>query len=194
MYRRTFVVLKKAASLQNTVLLGLLLLVIALFILPEATRQIKQCSPGKPLIDHLVLFQPSEVYNTISAYDKRGRSLYVAVELTADLVLWIVAAAFLCSLLIWSASKISNNTMGIKYLVFLPCSLMVINALENGCIIWMLLNFRQPLYFLIGLTAFLALLKWLLTLVCLSIVAFQLFRICTVQFHLLQQRLFKEAD
>ncbi|GJM32507.1 MAG: hypothetical protein DHS20C18_15080 [Saprospiraceae bacterium] len=171
--------IKKTASLKNTLLLALLFLIMSLFIMPEATKQIKQYSHETGLIDKLLYYPPSKVYAMLSAYGERGRNLYLVVELTADMVFSIVIAAFLGFLLIWSSLKSRNFSIKMKYLLWLPVALLLANWLENGGIIWMLINFPEQYFFLALVTSFFTLSKWILILICGGIAGWNLVKLST---------------
>ena len=177
MNRKRQLIIKKIATPQNTLLLGLLFLIMVLFIMPEATKQIKLCSFNTGLIDGIFYHTPEQVYNKIFAYGEKGRKLYVAVELTADLFLYIVIAAFLSSVLILMATKSHNKAIQFKYLFWLPASAMIANFLENGMIILMLVIFPKKYFFIAIFTSIFAFFKWFLIILCLIILFWNLVRI-----------------
>ena len=186
MNRKNLLAIKKTATLKNTILFGLLLLVMGFFIMPEATSQIKQYAHETDIIDGLFYYSPEQLYDMIAAYGKKGRQLYIAVELTADLVFSIVIAAFFSSLLIWSGAKSGNKVIKINYLFFLPALSMISNWLENGGIVWMLARYPEKYFYLALATSFFTFSKWILLLLCLFIAVWNLLRIIFIKFHFFQ--------
>ena len=184
MNRKKQLIIKKTATLKNTLLLGLLFLIMAFFIMPEASKQIKQYAPQTDLIDDLFYYFPDQVFNLVEAYGEKGRKLYIVVELTADLVFSIFIAAFFSSLLVWSASRCRDNSIAIKYLLLLPFLSMLANWLENGGIIWMLSRYPEKYFFLALITSFFTFSKWMLTIICLCIAGWNLFKLFFKNFHL----------
>ena len=173
MTRKNKLLLKRTATLKNTFLLALLLMILGFFIMPDANSQIRQYAPDIPIIDALFFYFPEQLYRMISEYGAKGRSLYIAVELTVDLFFFIVIAAFLCFFLIWSSSKINAKTLKIEFLVFLPLLSIVANCLENGGIVWMLIFYPEKFFYLALLTSLFTFSKWILIISCLGIAGWQ---------------------
>jgi len=165
---------QETASLKNTVLLGLLFLFVAFFILPEATKQILQYGEETNLINGKFYFSSAQIYQMLSEYGDKGRSLYLIVELTADLFFSIVSALFLGTLLIWSAFRSRNHRIKIKYLLCFPILLLLISMLENGVIVWLLYHYPLQYTLLAFTTSFLALFKWALALSCVVLASWNL--------------------
>jgi len=157
---------KKNANLPNTVLLASLLLIMTLIIIPDAIKHIKSCGHGANIIDGLLFYSPSQVHELIGSYGAKGRQVYIAVELTADLFYSIVIAAFFNSFLIYSSSKIRNNLLKFQYYLLLPLLIIISNFLENSGIVWMLINYPTEYFYLALITSFFTLSKWLLIITC----------------------------
>jgi hypothetical protein len=177
MTRKNKLLLKRTATLKNTSLLAVLVMIMMFFIMPDANTQIRQYAPNTSIIDTLFFYFPDQLYRMISEYGSKGRSLYIAVELTVDLFFFIVIAAFLCFFLIWSSSKNYAKTLKIEFLVFLPLLLIVANCLENGGIVWMLIFYPKKFFYLALLTSFFTFLKWILIISCLGIAGWHVARI-----------------
>ena len=177
-------IIKKTATGKNTLLLGFLLLILAFFIMPEARQQIGLYAHGTGMIDSELYFSPDQAYQMIEAYSEKGRQLYIAVELTADLFYTIVTALFLCSLLIWSSSIAKNGSIKLIFLIWLPSLLLLVNCLENAAIIWMLSGFPEKYFYLALLTSFFSIAKLILILSCLCIAGWNLALYSSTKFDL----------
>ncbi len=162
-------IIKNTATPKNTLLFGCLVLIMAFFIMPEATRQMEIYAPGTNRIDGIFYQSPEKIYNTISAYGSKCRQLYVVVEASADFIYNIVTAMFLCSMLVWSSSFSNSNSIKFKYLLILPFLSFLFGSLENVGIIWLLLDFPIKHFFLSLLVLSFAFIHLLTILTCCSI-------------------------
>ncbi len=176
-------IIKRTASFKNTALLGFLFLIMCLFIMPEARQQVELCTHGTGLIDGKFYYTPEQINKMIAAYGEKGRNLYIAIELTADLFYSIVIALFLCSLLIWSSSISQNNSIKLKHLILLPFLFLLANFFENTCIVWMLSNHAENYFFLILATAFFSFSKLVLLTLCLCIIGWNLALFSSAKFN-----------
>ena len=183
MNRKQKILLRSTASLKNTTLLAILFLIMCCFIIPDANRQIELYAPGTGLIDFLIYYSPDQLYQMIAAYGKQGRQLYIAVEFSADFIFSIVIAAFFCSFLIWSDSKLKIHSIKFDYFLILPIISVVANCLENMGIIWLLFSFPTKYFYLAFATSFFTFLKWLSIISCIGILAWNLINIAILKFN-----------
>ncbi len=152
-------VILKMATFKNTVFLGLILLTMGLFIMPEATREIERCSNGVKKMDGLRLFSPDEAYATISSYGGKGRQLYIAVAMSAVLFFAIIISLFLCSLLVWSGSVSGQRTLKWRIMAGLPLLTFLFICMENAGTVWMLRGYPTKYFFLSVATSSFTVLK-----------------------------------
>lgn len=164
------------ATSKNIVLLGMLFLITAFYIMPEARQQIKQYTGETNLIDGKFHYSSAQIHHLISAYGEKGRSLYLVVELTADLFFSIVTVVFLSAILFWLVFQTRNTTVKIKHLLWLTGLMLITNILENFAIVWMLIKCPEQYSLLAGSTSFLALSRWVLFIICLALIVWNLSR------------------
>ena len=169
MNRKKQLIIIKTATIKNTTLFGVILLIMAFFIMPEAEREIELYANGIGRIDGVFYYLPDQIYDIIGTYGDKGRSLYIAVELTADFFNAVIIALFMGSLMIWSAFISKNKSISFDCLVWLPILLLFTDCLENTGIIWMLLDFPKRHFSLSLATSVFAFSKTMLTLACLTI-------------------------
>ena len=187
MNRTVVTLIKETATLKNIVLLGLLFLLMAFFILPEATKQIKQYAGETNLIDGKFHFSSAQMYDLLSNYGEKCRYLYLVVELTAGLFFSIVTTAFLGLLLIWSAFRSRNRAVKIKYLLWIPGLLLIVSILKNTTLAWLLYNYPEQYPLLALSISLISLCKWILTICCLVLVLWNLLRIAILKSKLFTQ-------
>jgi hypothetical protein len=166
--------ISKTANLKNTMFLGFLLLVMSVFIMPEAAKEIERCAHGTFMLDGIFYYSPDKIHSIIGAYGEKGRKLYIAVELSADFIYGIIIALFLCFLIIWSASISKNRIVRFRYFIWLPFLYLLANCMENSGIIFMLCNYPKPLYLLALATLFFSFAKFILLLACLILISWNL--------------------
>ena len=168
MNRKRILFIRNTASPQNTLLLGLLLLILSFFIMPEAIKQIQQYPQDANLIDLQLWYSPTQVTQMLQGLGENGRKLYLAVELTADLFFWLVAGGFLCSFLLTTARRLNPQPIKTTYLLALPALVIVFNLLENSGIAWMVVQYPAKFHFLALASAFSTFSRWLCLAICLG--------------------------
>lgn len=166
--------IRKTANLKNTLFLGFLLLVMSVFIMPEAAKEIERCAHGTVMLDGVFYYSPKKIHNIIGAYGEKGRKLYIAVELSADFIYGVIIALFLCFLIVWSASISKNRIIRFRYFIWLPSLYLLANCMENSGVIFMLYNYPKAYYLLALATLFFSFSKLILMLACLGLVAWNL--------------------
>ncbi|MEO1261997.1 MAG: hypothetical protein AAFZ15_24550 [Bacteroidota bacterium] len=166
--KRTFQsFVEETATFKNTLLFGVLCLTMALFIMPEAVREISLGgAEDAHLLDNVIFSTPARMYRMIGDYGEIGRKLYLAVELTADLFYSIVLTLFLGSLMVFSNKLCERKVFRFRQIVWLSTAVLLVNWLENGLIIWMLIHYPAKYVLLCLATSFFTALKWSLILVC----------------------------
>lgn len=162
--------LKNIVTLKNTLMIGLLYLIMALFIVPESGKQLSQYADGVQMLDQLYFYSPAQLYELIAAYGEKGRQLYIAVELSADLVFAIVTGIFIGFLLLWSNAKLEAGMLKKNHLIRLPLIYILLNFFENLGIIGNLIIFPISSYYLALATCFFTVCKWLSLLLCLGFI------------------------
>ena len=185
--------INKTASFKNIVLLGMLFLITAFVIIPEARQQIKQYTGETNLIDGKFQYSTDQIYQLISVYGDKGRSLYAVVELTADLFFGIVSTVFLGAVLFWLIFQTRNTTIKIRHLLWFTVLTLIINVCENLAIVWMLLGYPKQYNFLAHTTSFLALSRWILFAVYLGLIVWNLVRFAFLKSGLFQLKPIKDS-
>lgn len=154
--------------------LSFLLLVMWVFIMPEAAKEIERCAHGTSMLDGIFYYSPSEIHRIIGAYGDKGRKLYIAVELSADFIYGIIIALFLCFLIVWSASISKSRVVRFRYFIWLPSLYLLANIMENSGIVFMLYNYPKAYYLLALSTLFFSFSKLILMLACLGLIVWNL--------------------
>lgn len=148
MYTKRQAAINKAATLKNVLLLGLLYLIMTVFIMSEAEREIERSAYGLGRLQTFLFRSPGKLYEQIGRYGTEGRALYVAVEMTADICYAVVIALLLACLMLWSSSASHGKTLAPKRLLALPLASFLLTVFNSIGIAWMLTYYPVHYHFL----------------------------------------------
>lgn len=166
MYAKRQAAIYKAATLKNVLLLGLLYLIMTVFIMPEAEREIERSAYGMGRVQTFLFRFPDKLYEQIGRYGTEGRALYAAVEMTADICYAVVFALFLASLMLWSSQAAPGKTWTLKRLLVLPLVSFLLAVCNSIGTAWILINYPANYHFLPLTIFFFSKLNLLAALLC----------------------------
>lgn len=166
MYAKKQAAINKAATLKNVLLLGLLYLILTVFIMPEAEREIERSAYGMGRLQTFLFRSPGKLYEQIGRYGTEGRALYAAVEMTADICYAVVFALLLAGLMLWSSSASRGKSLASKRLLALPLVSFLLTVFNSVGIAWMLTYYPAHYYFLPLIIFYFSKLNLLAVLLC----------------------------
>ncbi len=131
-------VLRNIATGRNIlILLGLFLLInfvaVPLFYPPFQT------------LDTLPSYTPSEAHAYLSSYGASGRQIYLAIELTLDLLYPPISALLFSTVILYTFQRAFPAWTWTHKLALLPFAVLIADYLENASIVTMLLSFPREL-------------------------------------------------
>jgi hypothetical protein len=154
--------LKPHATSRNILILLALFLVFEVAVFPVAGARISAVSGGQGPLDLNLFNPPAQSLEAVAAYGPDGRTTYVIVELTADLLFPIVYALFLSLTLIFLLSRGFPAENGVQRLAALPLFAALCDYLENLGILLMLITYPRTFAPAAWLPALFTPLKWLM--------------------------------
>lgn len=170
----TDITLSKTATLSNTLLIGALWLVMALFVMPEAMRQNRVYTGRIEKPGASFRHSPDTFYQITGLYGEQGRQHFIAIELTADMFYAVVTSLLLCFLMLRSFYFSKNHHLKSGHLIRLAFFALLTSLLENAGMVVLLWDYpatHRNLYFL---TAIFSILKIASVVAALGIVAWNL--------------------
>jgi hypothetical protein len=96
---------------------------------------------GEPL-DLKFAYSTELAVRTLSTFGREGRRTYAMIELSADLVFPLVYGTSLALALTLLLRHMKVHPI-LYFFALIPFAAVVVDYLENICIVWMLLNFPQ---------------------------------------------------
>ena len=167
MLTRLHSTLQRWASGRNVLIFLVLFLLFEVAILPLAGARLGSYSGGLGPIDLTFGLSPAQTYDYLTAYGPDGRSTYVIIELTADLLFPIVYGLFfsLAVALLYQRAFPADSPM--QRLALAPLAGTLLDYLENIGIITMLLSYPADLSVVAAITAVFTIGKWLMLIVSL---------------------------
>lgn len=130
------------------ILIGIIALINILLVLSFG-----QNPDFKPL-DLQLSYTPEEAYAWISGYSDSERSMYLLIELTLDILYPVVYSFAICFALFLFFGK--------PKLAQLPLLLIFLDLIENGFIVFVLLNYPTKHDWLVQMASFFTSSKWTL--------------------------------
>ncbi len=170
---RTFV--ERWATGRNILILLGLFLLFTLVVFPLLNSRLTQLSNGISLIDNEFSYTPEKAFQMITAYGSEGRSLYIAMTLTADLVYPIIyGLLFLLAMIYFFRSTFAPDSV-VQGVIYIPLAAMAADYLENICLVILLAAFPNWLEGMAQAANIFTGLKWGLVLTSIIIVLAGLF-------------------
>ncbi len=148
MYAKRQAAIYKSATLKNVLLLGLLYLIMSVFIMSEAEREIERSAYGMGRLQTFLFRSPGKLYEQIGRYGTEGRALYAAMEMTAGICYAVVIALLLAALMLWSSAASPGKTLALKRLLVLPLVSFLLTVFNSVGIAWMLTYYPAHYHFL----------------------------------------------
>ncbi|MBA6341482.1 hypothetical protein H4J59_10840 [Colwellia sp. MB02u-10] len=152
----------------------LVYLIFPLYLLPQILPE------GQPL-DLQLYYTPMQAYKLIASYGVENRLAYIKGLITIDMVYPLFYSLFLSLLLTFFIARSYAKNHKMQYVRVLPFFIMLVDIIENICIILMLLEFPCVIESLALVSGLMTLLKWLLivmifVILCYAVVHFYLHR------------------
>lgn len=129
---------------------------------------------GKPIgpIDLLIGYEPDRIAEMVAAYGPEGRAVYALGEMTADVAYPIIYTTLFCIVL---TLLFRNRPYAPFPLVnVLPVAGLIIDFLENACIIYLLKTYPNSSGLIISLCSILTNLKWGISFAIIALVVYGL--------------------
>jgi hypothetical protein len=111
-------------------------------------------------LDLMFFYTPAQAFEMIDKYGEAGRSLYLKIELTADILYPIIYTLFYGLLLSWLFQRAFKTDSPMQKLNLVPVGAWFFDLLENVGIVSMLAMSPSKSTFLAWLTIFFGSLKW----------------------------------
>ncbi len=112
-------------------------------------------------LDVMFFYTPAQAFDMIEKYSAAGRSLYIKIELTADIIYPIIYTLFYGLLLSWLFQRSFKLDSPIQKYNVIPVSAWFFDLLENVGIISLLAMYPSQPAALAWLTMIFGSLKWL---------------------------------
>ena len=127
-------------------------------------------------LDLMFFYTPTRAFEVIDKYGEAGRSLYLKIELTADIIYPIIYTLFYGLLLSWLFQRAFRSGSRMQKLNVTPIGAWFFDLLENVGIVSMLAMYPSKPAFLAWLTMIFGSLKWAFFLVIVGLVLVGLVR------------------
>lgn len=127
-------------------------------------------------LDLMFFYTPAQAFAMIEKYGDAGRSLYMKIELTADIIYPIIYTLFYGLLLSWLFQRGFKPGNKMQKLNMVPVGAWFFDLLENVGIISMLVMYPAEPAAMAWLTMILGLLKWAFALASLGLALYGLVR------------------
>lgn len=162
---------RKATTRSILVLSGLVILFMgALF--PSLTERLRVLSGGGVLLDTQFYYPPERAVEMISTYGDEGRTFYLWILLSADLLFPLVYGTLLVMLLAKAAVRLSSRFDWLEHLLWLPVFPVLLDYGENAAIGFLLWGYPNVSNLLATQASFFTVVKWSsLLAICLLIAA-----------------------
>ncbi|WP_373552458.1 hypothetical protein [Haliscomenobacter sp.] len=156
--------LQKWATGRNVIIFVLLDVIFMMGVMPYMHALMTKAA-GKsvaPIDLSIPTWTPEQGYALLDSYGEAGRSLYLIIDLTADVVYPIIYGIAFALLLTFLVRKIAPSNKWLPYLAFLPLLAVVFDYAENATIITMLNAYPEKLIGVAKLGGIFTLCKWVL--------------------------------
>jgi len=127
-------------------------------------------------LDLMFFYSPTQAFEMIDKYGEAGRSLYLKIELTADIIYPIIYTLFYGLLLSWLLQRAFQSDSRMQKLNVIPVGAWFFDLLENVGIVSMLAVYPAKSALLAWLTMIFGSLKWTFFLVIVGLVLVGLVR------------------
>lgn len=161
--------MQRWATGRNVLILLVVFLLFEIVVLPVAGANIQSYSGGAGPLDLTFGLSPADTYARLTAYTARGRSAYLLIELTADVLFPIAYGLFftLALALVFQRGFPADSPM--QKLSLVPLLAVVFDYIENAGIVSMLLAYPQDLSAVAVITRLATMGKWLVTIASMAL-------------------------
>lgn len=127
-------------------------------------------------LDLTFLYTPAQAFETLESYGEAGRSVYLKIELTADIIYPIIYTLFFGLLLSWLFQRAFKPDSKMQKWNVMPVGAWFFDLLENVGVVSMLTMYPSKPDVLAWLAMLFGLLKWAFFLVTMGLVLVGLVR------------------
>jgi hypothetical protein len=127
-------------------------------------------------LDLMFFYTPAQAFEMMDRYGKAGRSVYLKIELTADIIYPIIYTLFFGLLLSWLFQRAFKPESKMQKWNVMPVGAWFFDLLENVGVVSMLMMYPSKPDVLAWLTMLFGLLKWAFFLVTMGLVLVGLVR------------------
>lgn len=142
------------------ILLGLFIFFNAV-IMPMVGAKIQEYSGGVGPFDLQFSYTPEQALTMLKAYGEQGRPLYALVDLTLDVVYPLVTFLLFGALLTFLLRRGFPNNATMQKLALLPLGTLLMDYLENVCVVTMLMTFPNTSTLVAQLSSLFTTTKWI---------------------------------
>ncbi len=144
-----------------------ILILLALFvffnavIMPMVGAKIQEYSGGIGPFDLQLAYTPEQAFTMLKAYGEQGRPFYALVDLTLDVIYPVVTFLLFGALLTFLLRRGFPNNATMQKLALLPLGTILMDYLENICVVTMLMTFPNPSTLVAQLSSLFTTSKWI---------------------------------
>ena len=121
-------------------------------------------------LDLMFLFTPDQAFEMMDKYGEAGRSIYLRIELTADIIYPMIYTSFFGLLISWLFQRAFKPESKMQKWNVMPVGAWLFDMLENSGIVSMLLTYPSKPEVLAWITMFFGTLKWAFFIVTIGLV------------------------
>ena len=111
-------------------------------------------------LDLMFFYTPEQAFEMMDKYGEAGRSIYLRIELTADIIYPIIYTLFFGLLLSWLFQRAFKPDSPVQKWNVAPVGSWIFDMLENVSIVSMLMMYPSKQAILAWITMFFGSLKW----------------------------------
>lgn len=127
-------------------------------------------------LDLMFFYTPAQAFEMMDKYGEAGRSIYLRIELTADIIYPIIYTLFFGLLLSWLFQRAFNPESPMQKWNVMPVGAWFFDLLENVGIVSMLMMYPSQPEIMAWLTMLFGSLKWAFFLITMGLVLVGLVR------------------
>ena len=153
---------QRRASGRNVLVLLLLFFAFNMAVIPPVIANFGAMSNGVGIVDLLYSYTPEELYSHIASFDVQGRQLYMLHELTLDILYPMISALLFSLAIAYLLKRTLPATHPMQCLALVPLAAMLVDYLENICIVLTLASYPERLSSLAQIANVFTVSKWAL--------------------------------
>lgn len=157
--------IQRYATGRNAAIMFVLDLLMMLGLMPYmAARMEAVAGPIQPLDLEIPAYSPETAFRRLADLGEAGRSIYRAIELSADVIYPLVYGAAYALVIAWLWKRLAPGTRWALWLPLLPLLAMIFDFGENFSIVALIGRFPEQPETLARIAAGFSLLKWVFVL------------------------------